>query len=146
MANKKAKFECKITNIQKASETKIDDTFAKNMGAKDLVDLRSLIEKQISTQYKQALDSITKKEILDQIEKLHKIELPKNLVEQEVLLMTQQLKKEDPRVLRAVMSHMDWVPRLTYKREQRKKQQTKNAFDEWYIDVMRDLGGIRSIK
>ena len=95
LANKKAKFECKITNIQKASETKIDDTFAKNMGAKDLVDLRSLIEKQISTQYKQALDSITKKEILDQIEKLHKIELPKNLVEQEVLLMTQQLKKEE---------------------------------------------------
>ena len=43
------------------------------MGAKDLVDLKVLIEKQISTQYKQALDSILKKEILDQIEKLHKI-------------------------------------------------------------------------
>jgi len=38
---------------------------------------------------------------------------------------------------------MGWVPRLKYKKEQRKKQQTKNAFDEWYIDVMRDLGGIR---
>ena len=58
-------------------------------------DLKSLIEKQISTQYKQTLDSITKKEILDQIEKLHKIELPKNLVEQEVHLMTHKLKKEE---------------------------------------------------
>ena len=95
LANKIAKFECKIINIQKASETKLDDTFAKNMGAKDLTDLKSLIEKQVSTQYKQALDSITKKEILDQIEKLHKIELPKNLVEQEVKLMTHQLKKEE---------------------------------------------------
>jgi trigger factor len=95
LANKKAKFECKIINIQKPSETKIDDAFAKNMGAKDLTDLKSLIEKQISTQYKQALDSITKKEILDQIEKFHKIELPKNLVEQEVHLMTHQLKKEE---------------------------------------------------
>jgi trigger factor len=65
------------------------------MGAKDLVDLRTLIEKQISTQYKQALDSITKKEILDQIEKLHKIELPKKLVDQEIHLMTQQLKKDE---------------------------------------------------
>ena len=37
----------------------------------------------------------TKKEILDQIEKLHKIELPNNLVEQEIHLMTHQLKKED---------------------------------------------------
>ena len=65
------------------------------MGAKDLNDLRSLIEKQISTQYKQSLDSITKKEILDQIEKLHNTELPKNLVEQEVHTMTHNLKKED---------------------------------------------------
>ena len=95
LANKKAKFECKITNIQKANAIKIDDTFAKNMGAKDLADLKSLIEKQISTQYKQSLDSITKKEILDQIDKLHKLELPKNLVDQEVHLMTHKLKEEE---------------------------------------------------
>ena len=50
LASKRAKFECKITNIQKASETKIDDIFAKNMGAKDLADLKSLIENQISMQ------------------------------------------------------------------------------------------------
>ena len=95
LAKKKAKFECKVTNVQIANETKIDDTFAKNMGAKDLNDLRSLIEKQISAQYKQSLDAITKKEILDQAEKLHKTELPKNLVEQEVHTMTHNLKKED---------------------------------------------------
>ena len=39
------------------------------MGAKDVEDLKSLIKKQISGQYSQALNSITKKEILDQIEK-----------------------------------------------------------------------------
>ena len=65
------------------------------MGAKDLNDLKTLIEKQISNQYNQSLDSITKKEILDQIAKLHKTELPKNLVEKEVQLMTRQLKKEE---------------------------------------------------
>ncbi|MDB9795929.1 trigger factor [Pelagibacteraceae bacterium] len=95
LANKKAKFECKIINIQIENKTKIDDTFAKNMGAKDLNDLRSSVEKQILTQYKQSLDSITKKEILDQIDKLHNIELPKNLVEQEVHTMTHNLKKEE---------------------------------------------------
>lgn len=95
LANKKAKFECKIINIQKANETIIDDAFAKKMGAKDLTDLKSLIEKEISMQYKQALDSIAKKEILDQIEKLHEIELPKNLVEQEIHLITHGLKKEE---------------------------------------------------
>jgi trigger factor len=95
LANQKAIFECKIINVQMPNEIKVDDNFAKNMGAKDLVDLKTLIEKQISTQYKQALDSILKKEILDQIEKLHKIELPKNLVEQELHLMTHHLKKDE---------------------------------------------------
>ena len=95
LANKKAKFECKITNVQKPNETKIDDAFAKNLGAKDLADLKSLIEKQISAQHKQTLDSITKKEILDQIERLHELDLPKNLVENEVHLMTHKLKKEE---------------------------------------------------
>jgi len=95
LANKKAKFNCKIINIQKANEIKIDDTFAKNMGAKNLKDIKSLIEKKILTQYKQALDSITKKEILDQVDKLHKTQLPKNLVEQEVHLITRHLKKEE---------------------------------------------------
>ena len=95
LANKEAKFECTIKNVQIANESKIDNTFAINMGAKDLNDLKSLIEKQISAQYKQSLDSIVKKEILDQIEKLHKTELPKNLVEQEIHTMTHHLKKED---------------------------------------------------
>ena len=38
---------------------------AKIMGAKDITDLKNLIEKQISSQYSQALNSITKKEILE---------------------------------------------------------------------------------
>ena len=95
LANKKAKFVCLITNVQVANQTKIDDIFAKNVGAKDLNDLKSLVEKQISAQYKQSLDSITKKEILDQIEILHKTALPKNLVDQEVHSMTHHLKKEE---------------------------------------------------
>ena len=73
LANKKSKFECKILNIKKPKERKIDDDFAKLMGAKDINDLKSLIEKQISSQYSQALNSITKKEILDQIEKIIKL-------------------------------------------------------------------------
>ena len=95
MANKKTKFICKVLNIKRADETKINDEFAKNMGAKDLADLNILVEKQISSQYKQALDSITKKEILDQLEKNHNFDLPKNLVDNELANITQNLKKED---------------------------------------------------
>jgi hypothetical protein len=56
--------------------------------------------------------------------------------------IVQQLKREDPRVIRAVMYKMGWVPKLNYKKERRKKQQSKNAFDKWYIDLMRDFGGL----
>ncbi len=95
LANKKTKFECKISNVKKAIENKIDDKFAQMMGAKNISDLKILIEKQISNQYSQALNSITKKEILDQIEKAHDLELPKNLIDQEIELMTRNLKSED---------------------------------------------------
>ena len=95
LANKKTIFECTILNIKKTTENKIDDKFAKMMGAKDISDLKNLIEKQISSQYSQALNSITKKEILDQIEKTHELDLPKNLIEQEISLMTKNLKPEE---------------------------------------------------
>jgi trigger factor len=95
LANKKTKFQCKILNVKKSKENIIDDNFAKMMGAKDIKDLRFLIEKQISSQYSQALNSITKKEILDQIEKYHQVDLPQNLIDQEITIMTQNLKPED---------------------------------------------------
>ena len=95
LANKQTKFECKILNVKKPKASKIDDDFAKLMGAKDIKDLKTLIEKQISSQYSQALNSITKKEILDQIEKNHQVDLPQNLIDQEISIMTQNLKPEE---------------------------------------------------
>ena len=95
LVNKKAKFICKILNIKKADKIKIDDNFAKNLGAKNLTDLKNLLSKQISVQYKQALDSITKQQILDQLEKIYSFDLPEGLVSHELSNMTQNLKQED---------------------------------------------------
>jgi len=95
LANKKTKFICKIVFVKKPVDRKIDDSFAKTMGAKDLNDMKILIEKQISSQYTQALSAITKKEILDQIEKNHQLDLPQNLIDNEVSIITQNLKPEE---------------------------------------------------
>ena len=65
------------------------------MGAKDVKDLNLLIEKQISSQYSQALNSITK-EILDR-EKNHQMDLPQNLIDQN-FAMTQNLKPEKKKI------------------------------------------------
>ena len=94
-AKKSAVFNCKINNIKKPEPVKIDDEFAKNLGAKNLADLKELVTKQIQNQYKMSLDGISKENVLDQIEKIHNIEIPENLIEQELSLITQTLKKED---------------------------------------------------
>ena len=94
-ANKKASFKCKILNVKKQEPVKINDQFAKNLGAKDLNDLKQLVRQQIQNQYKMNLDALSKDNILNQIEKLHDIDLPNNLVQQELALISQGLKKED---------------------------------------------------
>ena len=58
-------------------------------------DLKQLVNKQIQNQYKMGLDALSKDNILNQIEKLHDIDLPNNLVQQELALISQGLKKED---------------------------------------------------
>ena len=94
-ANKNAIFKCKILNIKKHEPIKIDDEFAKNLGAKDLNDLKELVKKQIQNQYAMSLDGISKEKILDQVEKMHNVEIPDNLLEQELSIITQTLKKDD---------------------------------------------------
>ncbi|MDA9996888.1 trigger factor, partial [Candidatus Pelagibacter sp.] len=59
-ANKKANFICKIIEVKKSEEVKIDDVFAKNLGAKDLTDLKVLVSKQINDEYKNSLDKLAK--------------------------------------------------------------------------------------
>ena len=93
--NKKAKFECKILEIKKSVETKIDDNFAKNLGAKDLNDLKTLISKQINDEYKNSLGMLSKNQILKQIENFKVEDIPENLVEQEVGILTQDMKEDE---------------------------------------------------
>jgi len=94
-ANKKAVFKCKILNLKKPAPVKVDDQFAKNLGAKDLKDLEILIRKQIQSEYKMNLDALSKESILNQIEKIHEVEIPNNLVQQELNLISKGLEKED---------------------------------------------------
>ena len=93
--NKKANFKCKILNVKKPETVKVDDQFAKNLGAKDLKDLKQLTNKQIENQYKMSLEELSKENILNQLETMHDVQLPDNLVQQELTIISQHLKKED---------------------------------------------------
>ena len=95
LVNKIAKFNCKITSIKNPEELKINDDFAKNLGAKDLNDLKSLISKQINDEYKNSLNRLSKNQILKEIEKFEVIEIPKNLIEEEIKVLSQGMSEED---------------------------------------------------
>ena len=95
LINKKALFNCKILSIKQAEEVKIDDDFAKNLGAKDLKDLRSLITKQINDEFKNSLDQLSKNQILKEIEKIKIEELPQNLIEEEVKILSQGMPEDE---------------------------------------------------
>ena len=95
LVNKKAKFKCIISAVKNPEEVKINDQFAKNLGAKDLNDLKSLISKQINDEYKNSLDRLTKNQILKEIEKFKVNEIPENLLDEEVKILSQGMSEED---------------------------------------------------
>ena len=63
--------------------------------------------------------------------------------------IVQMLKRQDPRVLRAVLYYMGWVPKVKFKREQSpapcKKDKQKTQLDklnEWELNMLLDMAGI----
>jgi trigger factor len=94
-ANKFAKFNCKIISVKKSIDVKIDDEFAKNLGAKDLSDLKILVSKQINDEFKNSLDMLSKKQILSEIEKFKVDQIPENLIVEEVKVLSEGMSEED---------------------------------------------------
>jgi trigger factor len=95
LVNKVAKFKCKILNIKNPEEVKIDDNFAKNLGAKDLNDLKTLISKQINDEFKNSLDQLSKNQILKELEKIKVDEIPENLINEEVKILSQGMDESE---------------------------------------------------
>ena len=95
LSNKPAVFSCKILNIKKSEKVKIDDNFAKNLGAENIEDLKKKITEQMKNEYNNTLNNLTKKEIINQIENFKSFEIPESLLEQEISIITQGQKKEE---------------------------------------------------
>ncbi len=95
LINKKSKFSCKIISVKKPEEVKINDDFAKNLGAKNLDDLKQLVSNQINDEYKNSLDRLTKNEIIKELEKFKVNEIPENLIDEEVKILSQGMSEDD---------------------------------------------------
>ena len=84
LAGKPSEFKCKILEVKKPENQKIDDEFAKNLGAKDLKDLEEMVSKQISREFDSITEQLLKKAILDDLDSKFDFELPKGLLDEEV--------------------------------------------------------------
>ena len=83
LQNANAVFECSIKKISSPQETKVDDAFAKSVGATDLKDLRSKIEQQMANEYSDLSKNMNKRELFDKLQSVHEFQLPEDLVETE---------------------------------------------------------------
>ena len=93
--NKKAVFNCKILAIKHKQDVKIDDEFAKSVGAKDLTNLKEMVSQQVSEELINSLSLITSKQIIKQIEKFKIEELPQNILDEEFKILTQGMKEDE---------------------------------------------------
>ena len=59
------------------------------------MDLKELISKQINDEYKNSLDMLSKNQILDQLDKIKIDEVPQELIDQEIKVLSHGMKDED---------------------------------------------------
>src|SRR6185295_11673832 len=83
LAGKPASFDVTIKEVSEPGEIVLDDEFAKKVGVESLDKLRETIGKQIESEYGRATRQRVKRQLLDQLDKLHSFPLPENLVSQE---------------------------------------------------------------
>ena len=95
LAGKEAVFNCKIKKVNKPVPAKIDNELAIKFSAKDLSELKSNIKARLSNEYESFSKSLMKKELMDEINKKVKFDLPQSLVESELVQITKQFSQEN---------------------------------------------------
>ena len=95
LAGKEAVFNCKIKKLNKPIPAKIDDELAVKFSAKNLSELKSNIKSRLSSEYESFSKSLMKKELMDEIDKKVKFDLPQSLVDSELVQITKQMTQEN---------------------------------------------------
>jgi trigger factor len=83
LAGKAASFDVVVKEVAEPGELKLDDEFAKRLGLESIDRLREVVRGQIESEYGTATRQKVKRQMLDQLDAIHKFDLPENLVEQE---------------------------------------------------------------
>ncbi|MEJ6398017.1 trigger factor [Yoonia sp. 208BN28-4] len=95
LAGKAAVFECKIKAVKAPKDAEIDDEMAKQFGAEDLEALKAQITERLEAEYTGASRAVTKRALLDELDKLVDFELPETLTTAEANQIAHQLWHEE---------------------------------------------------
>ena len=87
-------FDIKVHTVKVASETVIDDDFAKNLGLSDLDTLKGLLRGQLEQETAGQTRTQMKRALLDLLAEGHDFEVPPSMVEAEFAQIWQQLTQE----------------------------------------------------
>ncbi len=94
LADKKAKFDVTVKEVAGPELAKLDDEFAKKLGYDTLAGLRDAVEARVKEEYESVSKARLKRELLDNLDKTHKFEVPATLVEREFESVWQQVNGE----------------------------------------------------
>ncbi len=95
LAGKDAVFECTVNAVKGAVEAVLDDELAKKYGAESLDDLKSQVSDRLASEFAGAARMVTKRQLMDELDKLVDFELPPSLVETEANQIAHQLWHEE---------------------------------------------------
>jgi len=94
LAGKEATFDITVHAVKEPSETVIDEDFAKNLGLKDLDQLRTLLRGQLEQETSGLTRTQMKRQLLDQLAEGHDFDVPPSMVEAEFGQIWAQLEHE----------------------------------------------------
>ena len=83
IAEKDVRVEIDILEVRVPQKKVLDDNFAKSMGAIDLNDFKEKVRKQMQGEQDNISKMIMKKDLIEQLDKIHKISLPQGMVKYE---------------------------------------------------------------
>ncbi|MBO9479290.1 trigger factor [Shimia sp. R11_0] len=99
LAGKEAVFSCTIKEVKEPVAAEINDELATKFGAEDLAGLKTQITERLEAEYAGAARAVTKRALLDELDKLVSFDLPPSLVEAEAGQIAHQLwHEENPEV------------------------------------------------
>lgn len=94
LKGKEATFDIVVKEVKVATETKVDDEFAKNLGLEGLDKLKELLRGQLEQETAGQTRTQMKRALLDQLAAGHDFAVPPSMVEAEFEQIWQQLQSE----------------------------------------------------